>query len=582
MLGSYVPLQMIDTRFPVSMKGLIHHMALCTLLLGCILGFSAKSQAQQQTEEWLKLSATYEGADIYNRTVSMADTLRAGKRILLYFFTVWDEACYYYHQQGVLNALAQSKGDHAISVWLIEIQGAPRDAIEGRKPYPADSPSLGDWTTYDGRKAPYTIISDKQFAERVGVKTYCLPTTYLVCPSSFYIDCYAALESRVPIEEMTGISALCLTEEDAPSDVKIMAPMRAEIEELCRFSSFARTYSPITSYEWTFEGGTPERSSEAEPEVRWAESGDYRVSLTVTNKAGQSSQTTLMHIIDCTKGVKSFPFIETFEQDLVTCPDCWHLFDEDGDGINWRCLHQEQLDIPGMPAPSELKLGHGGSANCMVSWSSFPIKASFEGGALSFDLIPQDAFNWLILPKMSIPHDALAPTLHYSVMSLSGSDTERYSIFVSERGYRRADFAHVLASQLTAPAGEWSENSISLAPFVGRDIYIGIKHTDRNKVALLVDDVAVSLDGHYEPITPISGRGDLTLYLQGTKMYILHNATQPTHISVYNPSGSIVYETSNPHSGMSIDVSSWTAGAYIVLLQRASGRTLLSKIMVGY
>lgn len=563
------------------MNRFVRYAILGLLLLGSLLGLPTEGQAQQKTEyEWFKLSATYKGVDIYGRPVNMADTLRDNKRILLYFFTIWDEACYYYHQQRILKDLAQMKEGQAISVWLVEIQGAPRAAIEGKVPYPDNSPSRGDWTTCDGEQVPYTIISDKNFAEQVGVKTYYLPTTYLVCPSSFYIDCYSALESKQPIKEMKAMSDLCLTEEDSPRDVEIIAPQRREIGEPSPFSSFARSYSPITSYEWTFEHGTPERSSEAEPSVLWSEAGDYQVTLTVGNKNGKQTSSATMHIIDCTKGVNSFPFVENFDQDLETHPDCWHLYDEDADGINWRCLYQEQLDIPGMPSPSELKLGHNNSVNCMVSWSSFPTQASFEGGELAFNLIPQSAYNWLILPKITIPRDAPAPTLHYSVMSLSGSDTDRYSLFVSEKGYRRADFTNVLASQELAPAGKWSSRTVSLAPFVGKDIYIGIKHTDKEKVALLVDDVAVTLDGHYESISPLPSGDALSLYLYGVEMYIHFDTTQATRLTVYDSSGCLVYESFHPQSGMSLDVSSWTSGAYIVVLQRDSERALLGKVMI--
>ena len=560
----------------------VRYAILGLLLMGSLLGLPTEGQAQQKTKHgWLKLAASYKGVDIYGRSVNMADTLRANKRILLYFFTVWDKASYYYHQQHILRNLAQTKDGQAISVWMLEMQGAPRAAIEGKEPYPENSPSQGDWTACDGRQAPYTIISDKNIVEKLGVKAYYLPTTYLVCPSGFYIDCYSALESEKPIDEMKAMSDMCLTEEDSPRDIKIIAPVRKEIGEPCSFSSFARSYSPITSYEWTFEHGTPERSSEAEPSVLWTEAGDYKVTLTVGNKNGKQTSSTTMHIIDCTKGVKSFPFVENFDQDLMIHPDCWHLYDEDGDGINWRCMYQEQLDIPGMPSPSKLKLGRNNSVNCMVSWSSFPTQASFDGGELSFNLIPQSAYNWLILPKISIPSDAPTPTLHYSVMSLSGSDTERYSLFVSEKGYRRADFTHVLASQELAPAGKWASRSVSLAPFVGKDIYIGIKHTDKEKIALLVDNVAVTLDGHYESLSPVPGGDDLSLYQHGAEMYIHFDTYQATRLTVYHSSGSLVYESTHPQSGMSLNVSGWAPGAYIVVLQRDSERALLGKVLIG-
>ena len=552
------------------------------LLLGYFLVHSVELRAQQEDKhEWLKLSSFYKGTDIYGQPVNMVDTLHAHKRVLLYFFTVWDEASYYYHQQGILRDLTQIGDGQAISVWLVEIQGAPREAIEGRAPYPSDTNSRGDWTTYGGVQAPYTIISDKQLAEAIGVKTYYLPTTYLVCPSGFYIDCYPALESEHPVEGISELSALCLTESDPPRDIKIIAPERSEVESPCRLSLFVRTYSPITSYEWTMEGGNPHHSNDAEPKVSWSQSGDYTITLTVANEHGQVSQSTSIHVIDCSKGIETLPYVEDFEQDLKTYPDCWHLFDEDGDGINWRCLYQEQQDIPGMPSSAVVHLGHKQSANCMVSWSSFPIKASWQGGELSFDLTPQDAFNWLVLPKISIPGDAPAPTLHYAVKSLSGSDAERYSIFLSERGYKRSDFTHVLASQLTAPAGGWAERSISLASFAGKDVYIAIKHADSNKLALFLDDVAVTTDGKYEALPTVDrSDGKMRAYQYESTLSILLDNTHTSRLSIYNPSGILVYTRTDPSDCMDVDVSGWTPGCYIIVLKYLSGRSTIDKVMI--
>lgn len=45
----------------------------------------------------------------------------------------------------------------------------------------------------------------------------------------------------------------------------------------------------ITSYEWTFEGGTPSTSTVENPQVTYTEVGNFDVSLTITNAEGTSS-----------------------------------------------------------------------------------------------------------------------------------------------------------------------------------------------------------------------------------------------------------------------------------------------------
>ena len=52
-------------------------------------------------------------------------------------------------------------------------------------------------------------------------------------------------------------------------------------------------------------------------------------------------------------------------------------------------------------------------------------------------------------------------------------------------------------------------------------------------------------------------------------------------LTVYHSSGSLVYESTHPQSGMSLNVSGWAPGAYIVVLQRDSERALLGKVVIG-
>ena len=51
-----------------------------------------------------------------------------------------------------------------------------------------------------------------------------------------------------------------------------------------------------TGFSWTFEGGTPATSTEANPTVTFAQPGTYSVVLTVTNSAGSSTATTTITV----------------------------------------------------------------------------------------------------------------------------------------------------------------------------------------------------------------------------------------------------------------------------------------------
>lgn len=72
----------------------------------------------------------------------------------------------------------------------------------------------------------------------------------------------------------------------------ITAMFEADLEELCAGGqvSFTDLSTPgITSWEWTFEGGTPENSNEQNPVVVYESAGTFDVSLTVSD--GSNSAT---------------------------------------------------------------------------------------------------------------------------------------------------------------------------------------------------------------------------------------------------------------------------------------------------
>ncbi len=70
----------------------------------------------------------------------------------------------------------------------------------------------------------------------------------------------------------------------------------ADNTQLCAGESVTFSYSevssnPITSFTWTFEGGTPATSTEPNPVVSYANNGNYKVSLEVTSVDGTNTIT---------------------------------------------------------------------------------------------------------------------------------------------------------------------------------------------------------------------------------------------------------------------------------------------------
>ena len=89
-------------------------------------------------------------------------------------------------------------------------------------------------------------------------------------------------------------------------------------------------YGP-TTWEWTFEGGTPATSSDQNPVVVYNRTGTYDVSLTVSNANG-SSTLTKENFVEFTNGL-SLPFSESFSATFP--PDGWSISNLD-DGLTWE------------------------------------------------------------------------------------------------------------------------------------------------------------------------------------------------------------------------------------------------------
>ncbi|MGI6341657.1 MAG: choice-of-anchor J domain-containing protein [Bacteroidales bacterium] len=156
-------------------------------------------------------------------------------------------------------------------------------------------------------------------------------------------------------------------------------------------------------------------------------------------------------------------FTENF--DGTTIPSNWTVVDEDGDGNKW--INSNETTQP-MDT-------HNGSPGCAAS-------ASFENGVGSYN-----AKNWLITPAIRVSatselkfwHDAQDP-----------SWPDNFSVRVSTTTNDIASFTDVIWSGTAA--ANWSQLTLSLAPYANKNIYIAFYHVDSDKFWLKIDDVEVT------------------------------------------------------------------------------------------
>ena len=90
------------------------------------------------------------------------------------------------------------------------------------------------------------------------------------------------------------------------------------------------SYNGVTTWEWTFPGGTPATSNQQFPIVTYDSPGDYTVTLTAGNANSSESVTKAEYITVLSSGENSLPFSEGFES--------FSSF-ETNDG-NWTVINQ--------------------------------------------------------------------------------------------------------------------------------------------------------------------------------------------------------------------------------------------------
>ncbi|WP_109830529.1 T9SS type A sorting domain-containing protein [Reichenbachiella versicolor] len=100
-----------------------------------------------------------------------------------------------------------------------------------------------------------------------------------------------------------------------------LAQFSAERKIICPEAKVAFENKSINaeSYEWSFEGGTPSKSTEKNPEVAYTQPGSFDVSLTITNKNGLTNTKTYQEYITVeTPIVSETAIIEgSFEEETI-------------------------------------------------------------------------------------------------------------------------------------------------------------------------------------------------------------------------------------------------------------------------
>lgn len=98
-----------------------------------------------------------------------------------------------------------------------------------------------------------------------------------------------------------------------------------------------QSYSNVTSWNWSFEGGDPSSSSEQNPEIVFDQPGVYQVTLEAGDGVSTVSETKEEFITVLPEVGEPLPFSEGFEEISSLPSDFWFL-DNDNNDITWEIM----------------------------------------------------------------------------------------------------------------------------------------------------------------------------------------------------------------------------------------------------
>ncbi len=241
-----------------------------------------------------------------------------------------------------------------------------------------------------------------------------------------------------------------------------------------------------TSWQWTFQGGTPNTSSAQNPtNIRYDNPGLYDVTLTVSD--GTSSDTkTKSGYIYVTQTLPSQMTLD-FEglSDFTTLFDPWTTVDVNGG---------ETYNIATVTFPGS---GYPMAWICFVPSQTTPPMTSLtaHGGlkmGASFASPPPYAPNnkWLITPKMQLGANGKIELWARSYVPDYG--LEEFNVCISETGNSPSDFITLNGIHAIKAPVYWQQFSYTLNDYANKQVYLGIQCVSNDAFILLIDDIQIT------------------------------------------------------------------------------------------
>lgn len=243
---------------------------------------------------WTPISTTHTLTDINGNTISLTDTLAAGKAVVIDYSATWCSWCWVMHTNGILEAIKNQLGSQVCVLWVEADASTSADGIYGN-----GGNTQGDWTA----GVNYPIVDDATANDIINTTITGFPTVVFISPSGYWCDVYGTDWGFGPYDANEAVSAISalLTSSPAANQapiVEIGGFTSAIVNNPATFTANIVSVDPVTDITWSATNGTPATGSDNNFSTTWSATGTETVTLSVTNTTGTTTATLNVNVME--------------------------------------------------------------------------------------------------------------------------------------------------------------------------------------------------------------------------------------------------------------------------------------------
>ena len=286
-------------------------------------------------------------------------------------------------------------------------------------------------------------------------------------------------DATLTVTNASGTSTKTTTGVVTVSSVKPMANFTARQAPICpggKITFTNRSGNCPSTYAWSFPGGTPATSTDANPTVTFSTAGTYVVSLVAKNSNGDSDPTTFT--VQVQGAALAIPYAETFASGI---PAAWGVLNSDG-GQTWTTA-----------VNTLLKDGSRGTAVVMPfnTYTAVGQRDSLQSPTFDLQNQPLAALRFDLayapIDQLGTYNDSLAVVAYTAC-----TQTKLGQVYLKSAA---AGLATTLPRNGTvyAPSStnQWRQENVDLKAFLGQQIYLRFVAYNQNGNNLYLSNIRV-------------------------------------------------------------------------------------------